>query len=177
MSKYQVSEHAQRFLLYLQSLKKQNRGALAQLRRSLAFDPGTYSPAYPYVERFVSKDSHELDARRLALYVVAGLFARHPGVGTKNFAAAFGELFCKRNSDSIEKRFIALLAADAENIHAYLRQAISLLAAGDISLDYAALLDDLTLWMSPWGDTDRLDRLRQRWARDFYRVIDTEIES
>ncbi|SFQ83060.1 CRISPR system Cascade subunit CasB [Halopseudomonas formosensis] len=174
MSKHPASEHAQRFLSHLQRL---DREALAKLRHSLAFDPGTYSPAFPYVERFVSKEAHERDARRLALYAVAGLFARHPRTGTQGFASAFAELFRHRKSESLEKRFVALLAADAENIHDYLRQAVSLLAADEIPMNHATLLDDLALWMNPWADPDRLDRLRQRWARDFYRVIDTSTES
>ena len=170
------NEHAQRFIAHLQALKEKDRGALATLRHSLAFDPGAYPKAYPYVERFVSAGAHERDARRLALYAVAGLYARHPKISEQSFAAAFGEVFRKRDSDSLEKRFITLLAADAENVHDYLRQAISLLAAENIGCDYASLLDDLSQWMNRYADVERLDRLRQRWARDFYRAIASESE-
>jgi CRISPR system Cascade subunit CasB len=162
------SDHAQKFIAYLQAL---DRGALATLRHSLAFDPGAYSKAYPYVERFVGADVHERDARRLALYTVAGLYARHSEISKQSFPAAFGELFRKRDSDSLEKRFIALLAADAENIHDYLRQAISLLAAEHIGCDYASLLDEVSWWMNRRANTEKIDRLRKRRARDFYRAI------
>jgi CRISPR system Cascade subunit CasB len=163
-------------MAHLQALKNRDRGALATLRHSLTFEPGAYPKSFPYVERFVSADAHERDARRLALYAVAGLYARHPENSGQSFSAAFGQLFRQRDSDSLEKRFVTLLAADAENIHDYLRQAISLLEAEKIGCDYAALLDDLSLWMNPRAGVERLDRLRQRWARDFYRSISVESE-
>jgi len=170
-----VSPHTQRFIDYLIPLPKKDRGALAILRHSLAFEPGAYPKAFPYVERFVKADCHERDARRLALYAVAALFARHPEHRPQSFAAAFGALFRQRKSPSIELRFVALLGADAENIFDYLRQAMSLLAADKIGCDYARLLDDLTIWMEPRAT--RLDHLRQRWARDFYRAAEADTDT
>lgn len=177
-----MSEHAERFIEYLLQLAgpQGNRGAMATLRRSLAFAPGCYPPAYPYVEPFVGHERSVRDARRLALYGVAGLFARHPAHRRQSFASAFGELLRQRvsvgkgNGDSVEKRFIALLGADPENVLDYLRQAVSLLAATELGLDYARLLDDLSHWMRPDGDRDRL---RQQWARDFYRAAQATSES
>lgn len=171
-----MSEHAQEFIGYLQSLKERDRGALATLRHSLAFEPGAYPGAFPYVERFAGAAVHERDARRLALYAVAGLFARHSLHTAQTFAAAMGELMSRRKSDSIEKRFIALLGADPENVVDYLRQSISLLAAEGVGCDYAQLLDDLSRWMNPAADQSERDRLRQRWARDFYRALQSESE-
>lgn len=173
-----MSEHSERFVAHLQALKERDSGAMAALRHSLAFDPGAYPPAYPYVERFVGQDVHERDARRLALYTVAGLYAKHPQQrGGQSCAAAFGELMFRRRSASIENRFVALLAADAEHIHVYLRQAVSLMAADGVELDYSRLLDDLSLWMNPYVDPERRDRLRQRWARDFYRALQGSADS
>ncbi|SHF70896.1 CRISPR system Cascade subunit CasB [Lampropedia hyalina DSM 16112] len=174
-------DHAKAFVEYLMTLRERDRGALAALRHSLAFEPGAYPKAFPYVERFAGAATHERDARRLALYAVAGLFARHPETAAQTFAAAFGQLARKRKagsekeySTSIENRFVALLGADAENIFDYLRQAISLLAADDIGLNYVQLLADLSQWMNPNAYTDRL---RQRWARDFYRAAQAEVET
>lgn len=172
-----MSEHATAFVAHLQRLKESDRGALATLRHSLAFEPGSYPKAFPYVERFVGSALHERDARRLALYAVAGLFARHPDHKAQSFASAFGELMRSRNSESIEKRFIALLGADAENIVDYLRQAVSLLAAEGIGCDYARLLDDLSCWMNPIIDAPERNRVRRHWARDFYRAVQRETES
>lgn len=165
-----MSEHAVRFVTYLKGLAARDRGAMAALRRSLGRPPGSDPAVYPVVERFVP-DGHDLDARRRALYLIAGLFALHPvqadGV---SLARAFGRLMLQRQSDSVEKRFIALLSVDDDQLPNFLRQAVTLLAADHIGLDYAALLDDAGVWMRPWASEAR-DRVRQRWARDFYRAV------
>ncbi|TBV04968.1 type I-E CRISPR-associated protein Cse2/CasB [Stutzerimonas kirkiae] len=164
-----MSTHSEQFVAHLQGF---DRRALAVLRHSLAFAPGSDTRAFPYVERFAGAAVHEHDARRLALYAVAALFARHPQQAGRSFATAFGELLSRRSTPrepnkSIEGRFIALLGADAENIVDYLRQAVSLLSAEDLGFDYARLLDDLSRWLNPRFDPSDL---RQRWARDFYRA-------
>lgn len=171
-----MTDHADDFVNYLQTLKNRDRGALATLRHSLAFAPGSYPKAFPYVERFVGNEIHERDARRLALYTAAGLYARHPEQHEQSFATALGELMRRRDSGSIEQRFIALLSADPENVADYLRQAASLLAAEGIGLDYSRLLNDLSRWMNSSSDPAERDRLRQRWARDFYRAAQAKTE-
>lgn len=172
-----MSEHAQSFVNYLIGLKDGDRGALAHLKRSLSFDPGAYPRAYPYVERFVGTDKHTDDPWRRAMYLAAGLFGLHPlhndGV---SFASAFGRIGRARDSTSIEQRFIALLGADAESLPTLLRQSVSLLAADGQGCDYVDLLDDLTRWLNPFNPEAR-DRLRQRWARDFYRAYDPHATS
>jgi CRISPR system Cascade subunit CasB len=168
-------EHAQNFVTYLQDLKEnkqeKNLGALAHLRRSLCFAPGCYTPAFPYVERFVAAGKHEQDVSRRALYLVAGLFALHPQQGGKSLATAFGTLMRERDSTSIEQRFIALLGADAQNLPNYLRQVVSLLRTDEFALDYAALIGDLNCLLNPYADPQWRDQVRQRWARDFYRAV------
>lgn len=162
------------FVQHLQHLADDDRGALAALRRSAGFPPGAYPPAFPYVERFVPGDAHADDSLRQALYLAAALFARHakhlPGT---SLAAACGRQMRQRDSDSVEKRFIALLAADADPLPVHLRQVVSLLAADDYGFDYATLLDDLSHWLHPFR-VDARDRVRQRWARDFYRALDAQ---
>ncbi|MFC0708615.1 type I-E CRISPR-associated protein Cse2/CasB [Azorhizophilus paspali] len=176
-----MNESAQAFIAHLGELYEHDPAAIAALRHSQGFAPGAYPPAYPYVERFVRADSHAQDPRRLAFYVVAGLFARHPHPAPRSLAASFGELFEKRRrmsggGGSIEKRFIALLGADAENLPDYLRQAVSLLATEDLGLDYTALLRDLGFWLNPRLEPEVRDRIRQRWARDFYGALAFEPE-
>jgi CRISPR system Cascade subunit CasB len=171
-----MSDHSQDFIAYLANLQDRDRRPLAELRRSLSFAPGTYPPAYPYVERFVGRQDHANDSSRLALYLVAGLYATHPELSDNSLAYALGQLMSLRESDSIEKRFIALLSADAENVHYYLRQIVSLLAADGLGVNYAALLNDLRVWLNPHGG-DQRDRIRQRWARDFYRALESQAKS
>jgi len=164
-----MSEHGQRFIQHLQRLAKDNRGGMAALRHALAFPPGTYPKAFPLVEPFVGTDWHSNDPRRKALYAVASLYATHPEANTDSFARAFARVFRKREeSPSIEKRFIALLGADPENILDYLRPAVQLLSSEGVGFDYVRLFDDLSIWLRSRAEPERLDRLRQAWARDFY---------
>ncbi|MEQ6889073.1 type I-E CRISPR-associated protein Cse2/CasB [Halomonas sp. CS7] len=172
-----MSDFAQDFVAHLVQLRKGNSGAMAVLRRSLSFSPGAYPPAYPFVERFVPSKRHPQDARRLALYVVAGLFALHPVSADRSLSSSLGELMQRRESASIEKRFIALLGADPETLPVYLRQVITLLAADDLGLDYARLLNDLSFYLNTWLDPEHRDRIRQRWARDFYRALTQDAHS
>lgn len=165
----------QDFVAHLEGLlREKDNAALAKLRHSLAFPPGAYPPAFAQVERFVPADAHERDGYRLALYVGAGLFAHHPQQVSRSFASAFADLQRKRESGSIEQRFVALLGADPDNIAHYLRQATTLLAADGIGFDYVQLIEDLGRWMNPYIDPVRRDRIRQHWARDFYRVAQDE---
>ena len=172
-----MSEHAQSFINYLIGLKETDRGALAHLKRSLGFDPGSYPRAYPYVERFVGAEKHAEDPRRLAMYLTAGLFAAHPLhlIGS-SFAAAFGRVGRSRGSASIEQRFIALLGAEPDSLPNHLRQAVFLLAADGVGFNYAGLLNDLSRWLDSFKPEAR-DQLRQHWARDFYRAYDPHAKS
>jgi CRISPR system Cascade subunit CasB len=165
-----MNDHVEKFIEHLQRLREQDRGALAVLRRSLSFELGSYPPAYTYVEHFVGADRRASDPFRLALYLVAGLYALHPKTSTNSLAASFGELMHRRNSGSIENRFIALLGADPENLADYLRQVVTLLAADALGLNYTALLNDVRCWLDPFAPEKR-DQIRQKWARDFYGAL------
>lgn len=162
--------HAAAFVEYLRHLKERDRGALATLRHSLTYSPGDYPRAYPLIERFVGKDWHVNDARRLARYAVAGLFASHPVHQTRTLAAAWGQLMREKDRPSLEQRFIALLESDAEGVMSHLRQSVSLLAAAGQGFNYEVLLDDLSTALNERADPDARDRLKRRWARDFYRA-------
>lgn len=165
-----MSDLHTRFIAHLESLKQHDRGALAALRRSLSFSPGTHAPAMPWVEPFAVKDGTR-EAQRQALYLVAGLYAAHPRHRSgAALAQGLGLVKIRRGSDSIERRFIALLSADAESLPVHLRHAMALLAAEELPCDYTQLAADLARWLDPWQD-DARDRVRQRWAREFYRQL------
>lgn len=164
-----MSSFNEDFIKHLDKLKEHDRGAIAALRRSLGFAPGSYVPAFQSIERFSARHD-DTPWRRQALYLMAGLYALHPEHAVQqSLAAALAHVMVKRKSPSIEKRFLALLATEPEELPDHLRQVVSLLAADKAPLDYGALLDDLSRWLRPGAFEDR-DRLRQRWARDFYRA-------
>lgn len=162
------------FIEHLQRLNERDRGALATLRHSLAFSPGDYPRAYPLVERFVASGWHEHDARRLARYAVAGLFAAHPVLHERSLAAALGQLMRDKQRPSLELRFIALLEADADTVMDHLRQVVSLLAADGLGYDHTALLRDLGIALDDRARPEARDLLKRRWARDFYRALQAE---
>ena len=176
----QSPSHGEKFINHLLELAESNRGAMAELRRSLSHEPGAHVGAFPFVERYAGI-GHAHDAYRKALYLTAGLFALHPfqRKGT-SFAAAYGRLGEQRKSseksDGIERRFIALLSADVDSLPAHLRQAVSLLVADDMRFDYVRLLNDLAVWLDP-RKLERLDEIRQRWAQDFYRASSLPVDS
>lgn len=182
-----MSEYAERIVNHLCVLSEQNAGAKAALRRSLAFEPGRDASVFPYLERFTGRDWHERDPRRLATYAVAGLFALLPShEKSQSFAGACGRLKRARSmhdqrGDGVERRFVSLLNADAENVVQYVRQLLSMMGSDAVGFDYVRLLDDLTKWMNPLpGRGEERDRLRERWARDYVRaafdeqIVDTD---
>lgn len=174
-----MTDFRHRFIEHLQGLHERNRGALAELRRSLGFAPGTYPAAFPSIEPFAAQGTTR-EAERQALYLAAGLYALHPShQAGSSLASVLAQVRQARNSDSIEKRFIALLSGDDEALPVHLRHAVALVAADGRGIDFELLLGDITVWLDPW-QTEPRDRIRQRWASDFYRTTaagDSEPES
>jgi CRISPR system Cascade subunit CasB len=155
-----------RFLEWLEALKgkKAWRPARAALRRSLAFPPGAYPKAMPYVEPFVREEGWKREAH----YLVAALYALKDGAHQEGRTLARALKEKARESDSVEKRFLALLDADRDQIAFRLRQAVALVEGG---LDFAQLLADLEVWFNSEGLW-----VRARWAKEFYGTEASEEE-
>lgn len=172
-------------IAWLEDMNERDTKVRAVLRRSLAFDLGAHIPAFPYVEPFLQGMG---DAwRRQMHYLVAGLWAAHWREGRTDLiklAVAVGRYDLerrrsmsaddRRKTSSTEKRFIALLDADEDQLSHRLRQMVALLKEHPI--DFQSLLADLKHWKS--DDT----HIQITWARDFYRTLspadipDTELE-
>ncbi len=159
------------FIEWLESLNKKDTKVRAVLRRSLAFDPGEYPSAYPYVEPFLKNEGNSW--RREMFYLVAGLWASHWAEGRTGSPMTIGKACAVHQSSSgstsTERRFIALLDADGEQLPHRLRQMIALLK--EQTIDFNALLERLLYW-----DDDR-KQTQSAWARDFYRNLESEIDS
>ena len=165
-----MSSYADDLIKHLERLKEHDRGAIAALRRSLGFAPGSYVPAFQSMERFSARNDDK-PWQRQALYLTAGLYALHPKhAAGQSLAAVLARVMVERKSPSIEKRFLALLATEPEELPDHLRQVVSLLAADRAAIDYGELLGDLNVWLQPRAFEAR-DRLRQRWATAFYRAV------
>lgn len=156
-----------RFIDSLESRSRNDSRLRATLRRSLAFTPGGFVPAYPYVEPFVKDTASRW--RREAYYLVAGLWAAHWREGERGQVRPIGQACALQQqatgSTSTERRFINLLDADTDQLPHRLRQMIALLK--DQPIDFDALLNGLLYWNEDGKPT------QSQWARDFYRHLDT----
>jgi len=153
------------FIEWLEKLNENDSKVRAMLRRSLAFPPGEYVPAYPYVEPFLKGEDKQL--RRETLYLVAGVWAahwrEHNGAVLIPIGKACANHQNSSGSTSTERRFINLLDADRDQLPHRLRQMIVLLKEQPI--DFGHLLKGLQYW----GNDQK--RTQQEWARDFYRNL------
>jgi CRISPR system Cascade subunit CasB len=169
------------FIGWLESLNEKDTKVRAVLRRSLAFDPGAYVPAYPYVEPFLNDEDNPW--KRKIFYLVAGLWASHWREGQIGAAMPIGEACAifesekrkhlnkndRQKSSSTEKRFITLLDSDRDQLSHRLRQMVALL--NDQAIDFESMINGLLYW------NDDQKRTQHSWARDFYRNINFEMDS
>lgn len=157
-----------RFITHLETLREGNdRGALAALRRGLGSPPGGAPSTYPHILPWAPQNRRGEDA----CYIIAPLFALHPEAGgAGNLGKAFSRV--EDQSESLERRFVALLNCHREDLSYHLRQAVSLLKAKDVTIDWRQLLRDVLFW-------DHEERfVQQQWARDFWqrRVDESPVE-
>lgn len=159
------------FIEWLEELNAKDTKIRAVLRRSLAFDPGRFPSAYPYVEPFLKEDGDPW--RREMLYLLAGIWAAHWRAGRGEGAVSIGKACAAyqtaSGSASTEHRFINLLDADPDQLPHRLRQVVALLK--DQAIDFEALLKGLLYWK------DDQKRTQNAWARDFYRNLHHEKET
>jgi CRISPR system Cascade subunit CasB len=159
------------FIKWLEDLNERDTKVRAVLRRSLAFDPGRYSPAFPYVEPFLKNEENFW--RRDMFYLVAGLWASHWRNGRSGAPLTFGKACASyqvaSGSTNTERRFITLLDADADQLPHRLRQMVALLK--DQSIDFGDLLNGLSYW------NDDRKRTQNIWAKDFYRNLNQETQT
>lgn len=163
----------EKFVAYLESLRE-DRAALAALRRGMGQPPGTEPQMYPYVEPWLPESSRGwLEG---AYYLTAALFAYHPAEGGQgNMGNHFARVRATEADDTaLERRFVTLLAAHLEDLQRFhLRQAVSFLKSKEAPINWLQLLKDLQGW-------DYSDRpVQQRWARAFWArpVVEPENQS
>jgi CRISPR system Cascade subunit CasB len=158
------------FVAGLQSLAtKDNRAALAGLRRGLGKDPSEAFEAHRYIAGRLPENASDWQVR--CHYLVAALFALHPetapaGDGPRSLGAGMARVAANNRAggESIERRFNALLASDREALPDHLRHAVQLLKGAEVPLDWARLLRDIQHW-----DAEGLRAPRYVWAREFWR--------
>jgi len=157
-----MEEEKVAFVEYLENVRE-DRGALAALRRGLGQPPGTVADTYRYVVPWLPADAkpwHEA-----VYYQIGALFAYHPTQGgTGNMGDHFARTRGPQGDDTaIERRFTALLAAHPDDLSTYLRQAISYLRSKEVPVNWHRLFRDL----QRWGYENR--PVQREWARAFWR--------
>lgn len=149
---------------YLERLRdKDDRGALAALRRALGKPPGEAPEAYPYVVPFLPREVSAWQEQ--VYYLVAALFAVHPEAGGQgNLGDALRRIGQQSGLESAERRLVLLLGCHPEDLPSHLRHVVSLARSKQVPIDWRQLMGDLRYW-------NRDDRLVQRrWARGFWGV-------
>lgn len=153
---------------YLKNLAaRQDRAALAHLRRGLGRKPGESMEMYPYVGRFIGERTDVSHDR--AVFLISALFADYSNAAQNvgDLGRSVRQLAKDTGSDSIERRFVALLDAEADDLHYYLRQMVGLLKANEIPLNWNALFNDIRYWGNPNRGVQR------KWARSFWGSAET----
>jgi CRISPR system Cascade subunit CasB len=159
------------FIDWLEEASARDTRVRAILRRSLAFEPGTFVAAYPYIEPFAGASPGAW--HRTAQYLVGGLWAMHWREGRGQVRIPLGRAAVmhqvQTGSTSTERRFISLLDADEDQLPHRLRQMVALLKEQPI--DFHSLLNGV----ARWNDDRKLTQIR--WAKDFYQGGDGREEA
>lgn len=146
-----------------------DRAALAALRRGLGKRPGEAPEMFPVLVPL-------LPGGRLwpwdetCAYMVASLFATHPAIWdgpddgrwTRNLGASLRRLRQLTDSDGPNRRFVALLNSEGDDLGEHLRGIIALLRGNDIPVDWQQLTYDLLRWDRPSREVHR------RWADAYW---------
>jgi CRISPR system Cascade subunit CasB len=169
-AKQHARDRATAFVAHLRGIaEREDRGALAALRRSIQEPSGIAMSACPYVVPFLPAGPNSFVER--AYFLVGALFALHPDHAQ---GVSLGHAFRRINdataegqkgvdNESTRARFVALLDAHPDDIANHLRHAVSLARARAIPVDWMLTLKDLLNWGAP----DR--RVQRRLAADFWR--------
>jgi CRISPR system Cascade subunit CasB len=160
------TQEIQPFIVYLQSLaEKQDRSALAALRRGLGQPPGTVADTFRYVEPWLG--NKRSTAREAAFYLVASLFALHPkSTNIGNMGSHMAAIRAEGGEDALDRRFTALLAAHPDDLPNALRQAISYLKSKEVPVNWNQLFWDLQNWDEKRDDPRH--SVQKKWASAFW---------
>lgn len=160
-----------RFTHYLGELAdRDDRAALAALRRGLGKKPGEAPEMFPYLVPWIGDLSGWPEE---TYYLVASLFALHPLPWTGGAASDSnlgGSLLraAQGGREGIERRFVAMLNSRRDDLPEHLRHAVSLCRTQDVPVHWERLLHQIRGWDSEsrW--------VQKQWARAFWGSLDRE---
>ena len=176
MSKVNVTNFIDQLKEWGQRETGPQRTAMAELRRGLQEFP--HLP--PRLHRYIAPFTTNVQGwEKQTCYLVAALFARyHSGskeakysdAGYLNMGSYFHAIVVDEESasDSIERRFNALLTAHPQDLHYHLRQAISFLHSkpeANIAINWKQMYWDIL----GWGSDEKRPLIQEQWAKQFWR--------
>ena len=154
----------------------EQRATIAELRRGLQEFPHLA----PYMHRHLAPFTvYKKEWEKQTYHLVAALFARYHS-GSKepvysdkrrdNMGSYFAAVVQQEQdaSDSIERRFNALLTAHPQDLYYHLRQAIAFLHGKTeitIPINWEGLLWDIL----KWDDDEKRPKVQEEWATNFWR--------
>lgn len=162
-----TERHGEALVEYLVSLAdREDRAALATLRSS--FREGHTLDGLRIVLPFVRATPSSQKQREDDALLLGALFALHPEHGPLSLAAGLAQVKRATESDSIELRFRALLAADRAQLGPHLRHAVSLVASHHLPIDWSELYRAIRAWDRVDERNSKKPSPRRRWANDFW---------
>ncbi|MDD4924273.1 MAG: type I-E CRISPR-associated protein Cse2/CasB [Dehalococcoidales bacterium] len=172
----------EKFIAFLEKMVS-DKAAMADLRRGLGKSVGTTFEMDRYILPFISENTYK--HKEKAYYIVASLFALwHHGkdslvenaqtnLGRSLWSmvkkAADEDMSNRKYEDKwkdaekkIEKRLLALLNCNKDDLPYHLRHTINLLKAKDIPINWLQLFLDI----ENWNADDR--RVQHNWSKGFW---------
>lgn len=159
------------FVEYLEQLRdREDRGALAALRRGLGKSPGSATETHRYVVPWLPAGAGRREEE--AHYMVASLFAAHPGPGGRGNMGDTLALVAKGGrAASTERHFVALLKSHPEELAERLRHVVALARSHDVPVCWHQLFRDIRDWQHP------NQYVQRAWARGFWSAVADDTEA
>lgn len=160
----QKQTHDEKFVRRLEKyVKDEDRAILAHFRRGLGKEAWEATEMFPHIAGWTANLSRRDEN---AYFLVASMIGLYPKLSS-NTDNGFNNLgrsmsFLRDDSGSIEKRFVALLNSDEEDLPKHLRQIVSLLKSKDAPVNWYQLLKDIKYWSSDSRSVQR------NWAKGFW---------
>jgi CRISPR system Cascade subunit CasB len=167
----EISDSVKEFVQHLEYLaRRQDRAALAALRKGLGKAPGDVVEMYPHILPYLPENARPEE--ELAFYMVGSLFGLYPepwpnGQKPEDLGGSLGKLAVRLEEDrrrGIERRLLSLLRSNRDVLQAQLRALVNLIRTHAIPIHWPTLVQDLSRW-----DVHDM-RVQKKWARSYVRA-------
>lgn len=157
-----LNPREERIAEFVSALKRLDAGGRARLRRNAGRSLAQARDAQRVFFQLLPYGVREFDEDKYFLLATLFALSRQETSGKGTFGAALRRLRDPKRSDSLDRRFQALLACDSDQLPFRLRQMVRLAVSQNVPIDWEQMLKDLLLWNAPekW--------VQLKWARDYF---------